>query len=249
MRRDGIECTLGGLALAALFRLAALFGFAALFGASSAVAQAPEGDEERTPKTYFATAIVRGDVGMRMIDYWSRGPNMRARTLMSGHPLTTIVFGGRYIAYDELTGKGIDIGRSPRSVADDAGRVRPFAFELDEVQAAGGERIEELVFGSRKGEIWQVTDGRGKRKVWVTVGTPRVPLRFEAFERTTGSKVDIDYQNWIFDLELPDPFFAPPPNIELERYEYDVYMQESLKAPVGTVPVLYPDLLHGQPPA
>ncbi len=220
----------------------------ALVLAGPSAAQAPTGEERPAPKSYFATAVVRGDVGMRMVDYWSRGPSMRARTLMSGHPLVTIVHGSRYVAYDELTGKGIDLGRSPRAIAGDRDRTRPFAFELEEIQAAGGERIEELVFGSRKGEIWQVTDARGKRKVWVTVGTPRVPLRFEAFERTAAAKVDIDYQNWIFDLDLPDAFFAPPSNVELERYEYDAYMQKSLEAPVGTVPVLYPDLLHGQPP-
>ena len=222
---------------------------AALLGAIPVAAAAQEAEDVRVPESWFATAVVRGDVGMQMIDYWSRGPNMRARTLMSGHPITTIVFGGRYIAFDELTGKGIDIGRSPRAIADDAGRLRPFAFELDEVRAAGGERIEELVFGARKGEIWQVTDARGKRKVWVTVGTPRVPLRFESFERKAGTTIDIDYQNWIFDLEMPDPFFAPPPDVELERFEYDVYLKESVQAPVGTVPVLYPDLLHGRPPA
>lgn len=222
---------------------------AALLGGRPIVAPAEETEAVRAPETWFATAVVRGDVGMQMIDYWSRGPNMRARTLMSGHPITTIVFGGRYIAYDELTGKGIDIGRAPRAIAADANRLRPFAFELDEVRAAGGERIEELVFGARKGEIWQVTDARGKRKVWVTVGTPRVPLRFESFERKGGTTIDIDYQNWIFDLEMPDPFFAPPPDVELERLEYDVYLKRSLEAPVGTVPVLYPDLLHGLPPA
>ena len=94
-----------------------------------------------------------------------------------------------------------------------------------------------------------MTDARGKRKVWVTVGTPRVPLRFESFERKGGTTIDIDYQNWIFDLEMLDSFFAPPPDVELERLEYDVYLKRSLEAPVGTVPVLYPDLLHGPPPA
>ena len=217
-------------------------------GVRAAFAQGAEDAPRPPPKTYFTTAIVRGDVGMRVIDYWSRGPHMRARTMMSGHAVTTIVFDERYVVYDELTGKGIDIGRSPRALADDADRVRPFAFELEEIQAAGGERIEELVFGSRKGEIWQVTDARGKRKVWVTVGTPQVPLRAEAFERAAGAKVDIDYQNWVFDLDLPDRFFAPPAKIEFERYDYETYMKKSLEGPVGVVPVLYPDLLHGKPP-
>ena len=68
---------------------------AALLGGRPIVAPAQEAEAVRAPETWFATAVVRGDVGMQMIDCWSRGPNMRARTLMSGHAITTIVFGGR----------------------------------------------------------------------------------------------------------------------------------------------------------
>ena len=85
---------------------------AALLGGRPVVAPAEETEAVRVPESWFATAVVRGDTGMQVVDYWSRGPNMRARTLMRGHPITTIVFGGRYIVYDELTGKGIDIGRA-----------------------------------------------------------------------------------------------------------------------------------------
>lgn len=204
--------------------------------------------ESAMPRTWHATAIVRGDIGLRVVDYWSRGPDMRARTVMKGHPITTIVVDGRYIVYDELTGKGLDIGRSPRAIAEDADRVRPFGFELDEVKLEGGERVEELVFGSRRGEIWQVTDARGRRKVWVTVGTPQVPLRVETFDRKTAAKIDLDYQNWVFDLELSDRFFSPPAGTTLESFEYDDFMQRALDGRIGAVPILYPDLLHGQPP-
>ena len=227
-------------------RLAGLLSLLACAGFAMPTRAQDEGAVPRpTPKTYFTTAVVQGDVGVRMIDYWSEGPKMRARTMMSGHPLTTIVTGTRYIVFDELTGQGLDLGRAPNAMAGDGRRSRPFAFEFEEIQAQGAERVEELVFGSTKGEVWQVTDNRGKRKVWVTVGQPQVPLRVQTFDRATGAQVDIDYQNWIFDLDLPKPFFEAPANIRLKRFEYEAYMKKSLESPVGTVPILYPDLLHG----
>jgi len=201
------------------------------------------------PPPYHTNAHVRGDMGTRVIDYWSRGPDMLARTLVGGHPIVTIVTGGRYIVYDGLTGKGLDIARSERALAADVGRERPFAFELAEVQAEGAEKIDELLFGSRKGEVWQITDERGRRKVWVTVGVPQVPLRVETFDRSTAATVDMDYQNWIFDLEFSDAFFAPPPRIELQRFEFEAFLDAAAQGPVAAVPILYPDLLIGPPPS
>ena len=229
---------------------AAIGGMLAIAIAPAAGAQEAEAAAERSaPTTYHTTAHVRGDMGMRVIDYWSRGPDMLARTLVGGHPIVTIVKGGRYIVYDELTGKGLDIARSERALAADVGRERPFAFELEEVQAEGGEKIDELLFGSRKGEIWQITDERGRRKVWVTVGVPQVPLRVETFDRSTAATVDMDYQNWIFDLEFSDAFFALPPRIELQRFEFEAFLDAAAQGPAAAVPILYPDLLIGPPPS
>ncbi len=229
---------------------AAIGGILALVIASLAGAQEEAAPAAQSaPNTYHTTAHVRGDMGMRVIDYWSRGPDMLARTLVGGHPIVTIVAGGRYIVYDGLTGKGLDIARSERALAADVGRERPFAFELEEVQAEGGEKIEELLFGSRKGEIWQITDERGRRKVWVTAGVPQVPLRVETFDRSTAATVDMDYQNWIFGLEFPDAFFAPPPRVELQRFEFEAFLDAASQRPVAAVPILYPDLLIGPPPS
>ena len=216
--------------------------------ASGAVAQ-DEANREK-PKTWQATAFIRGEgIGIRVIDYWSRGPNMVARTLIQGRPVTTIVFGSRYIVYDAVAGKGINIGRSSRALESDNKRERPFAFEFEEMKAAGGEKIEDLHMAGRRGEIWQITNGKGRQKLWVSVGVPQIPIRLETFDRKTGSNVELDYQNWIFDLDLPDRFFAAPSGIEFETLEYDAYMEKSLEGPVGRVPVLYPDLLHGERPS
>ena len=107
-----------------------------------------EDEQERPslppPKTWHATAYVRGRIGLRVIDYWSQGPDMRARTLIAGHPITTLVRGDRYVVVDELTGRGVDIRRSKQALAADRRRTRPFAFELDELIADEEGHIDFL---------------------------------------------------------------------------------------------------------
>lgn len=201
------------------------------------------------PETWHATAIVQGEVtGLRVIDYWSKGPNMVARTLIAGRPVTTLVAGGRYYVWNGLTGEGLDIARSPAAMAEDAGRDRPFGFELSEIRDAGGEKVEELRSNGRNIEIWQVRDGRGSRKLWVVADPPRVPVRQTTFFRASAETIELNYQNWIFDLELPDRFFAPPGGLALERFDYDGYVARAKEGPGGGLPILYPDLLHGTPP-
>lgn len=241
MRTNGIGTLLGRCTALRFGCLAA----AALF-VGVAVVDAQE--NAAPPKTWHATAVVEIDRTRRVIDYWSRGSEMRARTLINGHPFTTVVSGGRYIVWDGLTGKGLDLGRSAESRAQDTTRPRPFAFEFEEIRRDGGEKVDELLFGARKGEIWQVSDNRGRRKVWVTVGTPQVPLRVETYDRGTSSNVELDYLNWVFDQELPDAFFRPPTNVQLERFEYEAFMTAAQKGAVAPMPILYPDLLHGTPP-
>lgn len=227
------------------------FGFAAL----ALVVTAPSGlraedakaPEVRQPMTWHATAFVRGRMGIRVIDYWSKGSEMRARTLIGGHPITTIVRGDRYVVLDELTGRGLDIRRSPKAMQDDATRVRPFAFELDEVLREGGEKIEDVKVGAMDGEIWRVSDSAGRRKIWVTTADPRVPLRVETFSRASAETIHLDYSGWVFDLELSAAFFAAPAHAALTTFEYDAYVTKSIEGPVSPVPILYPDLLHGDP--
>ena len=69
------------------------------------------------------------------------------------------------------------------------------------------------------------------------------------FHRASGETVELDYQNWIFDLPMPDRFFAPPAHLELERFSYEAYLEKAAEAPGGGAPILYPDLLHGAPPS
>lgn len=230
---------------AAVFRLAVLFGLAAILGLAG-VAKAE--DTNKTPGSWHATAFVRGSMGIRVIDYWARGDDMVARTVINGRPITTIVYGGRYIVFDGLDSVGLDVGRSKISMKDDRERDRPFGFELEDLKSEGGEKIDDVSIGSMQGEIWQVRDARGRRKLWVSKGVPEVPLRVETFDRASGETIDLDYQNWVFDIVLPDRFFVPPSGVKLTRIEYDAYLGQSGKSHMVPVPILYPDLLHGVRP-
>jgi hypothetical protein len=234
------------LDLALAFVLLA-FGLSGCAGTAVAKDEAPPASapERPTPTTWHASSYVRGDLGLRVIDYWSRGPDMRARSLISGHPVVTIVYGGRYVVYDALSRKGVDVGRAPGALASDGRRLRPFAFELDELRREGGEKIEDVRLGRLRAEVWQRTDAAGRRKIWVTADAPQVPVRTQQFDRATGATVETDYSNWTFDLEIPDAFFVPPPDVSLQRFEYDAFVQWALEGGVSPVPILYPDLLHG----
>ena len=236
---------------AAVFRLAALFGLASAFGLaalSGLAGIANAEDAKKPPGSWHTTAFVRGSMGIRVIDYWARGDDMVARTLINGRPITTIVYGGRYIVFDGLAGVGLDIGRSKSSIKEDRDRDRPFGFELEDLKSEGGEKIDDVSIGSVRGEIWQLRDANGRRKLWISKGVPEVPLRVETFDRASGETIELDYQNWVFDIVLPDRFFVPPSGLNLTHIEYDAYLAQTGEAHMVPVPILYPDLLHGVGP-
>ena len=200
------------------------------------------------PATWHATAFVSGIGSYRIIHYWSQGASMRAETVIRGHPITTLVEGSRYVVIDRLTGKALDVERSPNAIAEDRGRERPFAFERDEIRAAGGEKVEDTKLSSIDVEVWRVTDDLGRRTAWISKAAPNVPLRTETFVRGSTQTVQIDYSGWGFDLEIPPAFFSVPPGLEIERLDYAAYSKRSAEGPVGPAPILYPDLLHGAKP-
>lgn len=200
------------------------------------------------PETWHATAFVSGIGSYRIIHYWSKGSSMRAETLIAGHPITTLVHGDRYVVIDRMTGKALDVERAPRAMAEDKGRPRPFAFEQEEIRAAGGEKVEDANVSGVDVDVWRITDDVGRRTAWVTKGEPGVPLRVETFVRGGAQTVKIDYSSWGFNLEMPDAFFEVPGGLEVERLSYDGYTKKSAEGPFGPAPILYPDLLHGSKP-
>lgn len=222
-------------------------GLMLTFGAGRAPAKEPEATETVAPRSWHATTVVSARRGYRVINYWSEGANMRAETLISGHPVTTIIRGGRYIVIDELRGIGIDVARSALAVTGDTKRSRPFANELDELMRQGGEKVEDTEAAGLEAELFRLTDTQGRRTVWVSLAPPRVPLRTEVFVRGSGETITTNYTNWAFDLEIPQRFFETPQGTEIERLDYETYVTKSREGPLSLVPVLYPDLLHGGP--
>ena len=67
--------------------------------------------------TWYSQAVGGGDSGLSVTHYWSKGPALRAETVMSGHRIVTIVKGAWYYAFDELSGRGLAIRRDADAVA------------------------------------------------------------------------------------------------------------------------------------
>lgn len=205
-------------------------------GASSSVAS-------KAPNTWHASSYVRGRMGFRMIHYWSKGPWMRAETLIGGHPFVTIVRGRNYYAFDRLTGKGVRVRRPAEAVAEDEKHLRLFGNEFEEIVAAGAEKVEEVFFSGNPAEIWRVTDATGRRKLWVTRDESKLPMRLEIFDRSSADTIETDYANWARGMDMPDRFFEPPAGTEIEKFEYAEYLEASVERPLAAI--LYPELLHG----
>jgi hypothetical protein len=170
---------------------------------------------------------------------------MRANTLIAGHPITTIVRGDRYFAFDPLRGEGVSIRRSSRALEQEASRGRPFGNDLQELIDAGGEEIENVRLAGVDATMWRFTDDLVRRTVWVRRRKPVLPLRVETFDRASAQTISLDYVSWREEIEIPDAFFELPSGLEVLELEYDAYLEASAQGAVGSLPILYPDLLHG----
>jgi hypothetical protein len=195
--------------------------------------------------TWYAQVLARGDVGLNVTHYWSKGSMLRAETVMSGHKIITIVSGQWYYAFDRLTGRGLAIRRDAGAVARDAPERRPFGNEYRMLLAQGAEKVGEEVLWGRSTEIFRVTDRQGRRELWVTSDALKLPLRVEIFDRNSGKKGYTEYVVWDDSLAIPDAFFEPDPDIAFERMEFEEYLRRSAESgSAGPVPVLYGGLLH-----
>ena len=110
----------------------------------------------------------------------------------------------------------------------------------------GAEPIGSDELGGENVEVYQITDQRGRRKIWVTKDDRRLPLRVFAFQRGVGREMTTDYLNWQRGLPILNAFFIPEPGVDLAPLTYEDYVQKQAeRVPLGPVPVLYSDLLHG----
>jgi hypothetical protein len=207
----------------------------------------PEAQAAAGPPTWYAQALARGSAGLNVTHFWSKGPWLRAETVVAGHKVVNVVKGPWYYAYDGLTGKGIAVRRDPKAVEQDSPDRRPFGREYEILTRQGAELIREEDLLGRKAGLYRVTDTIGKRELWVTQDGARLPLRIEIFDRKSGDQRYTDYVNWQRALAMPDAFFEPDASVQLERMELEEYIRRNVEfGPQGYVPVLYSDLLHAK---
>ena len=210
-----------------------------------------QAQEEATPTprppTWYAQALARGDAGLNVTHFWSKGTAMRAETVVAGHKIVTIVNGPTYYAWDPTTGEGIAIGRDATALARDRTDRRPFGNEYEQLLALGAELVREEQEHGRKVGVYRLTDDFGRRELQVTLDDLRLPLRLEIYNRATTRLSAIDYINWQRGLPIEDAFFTPDPRMELETLDYATYARRTAtEGAVGPVPVLYGQLLSVQ---
>jgi len=220
----------------------------------SSKASAPAAEPATAPKpvlvlpdTWYAQALTHSDVGINVTHFWSKGKMMRAETVVAGHRVVTIVNGDKYYAYDALLRSGVAIERSEDAKALDKGRARPFGNEWTVLLRQGAELVRSEILGGREVELYQVTDGAGRRQVWVTSDAIRIPLRLDVYTRKSSRTVQTDFLNWQTGLPIDDVFFSPEHGINLTELTLDEYLELARvrRGQVGPVPVLYIDLLQG----
>lgn len=200
------------------------------------------------PTSWYALRITRGDTGVIVTHLWSAGRNLRAEAVLEGVPIAQVVSGEWYYVIDGARQQGMAVRRSPAALqADLAGSAaRPFGNEAADLEKRGAERVREEEIGGRKVKVLRLTDAMGRHEVWVTDDASALPIRIDSMDRESGVHIVTDYVDWLSALQLPPAFFEPDPRIQLERLEYDEYLQRSRQGPVGPAPVLFGDLLHGR---
>jgi len=234
---------------------------ALLLAAPGAYAQARKAEKKAPPKkeapqkkgarsaptSWYALRLTRGDTGVIVTSLWSSGRRLRAELVLSGVPIAQLVSGEWYYVIDSLRETGMAVRRSPKALqADLAGAGRPFGNEAVDLRARGAELIREEEVSGRKAQVLRLTDQMGRHEVWVTDDDSALPIRIDSTDRESGVHVVTDYFEWLSEMDLPPAFFEPDPRVQLERLEYDEYVQRASQGPLGPAPVLFGDLLHGR---
>ena len=205
----------------------------------------PEAQPKQTPDSYYSMTMGRSGFELVVTQYWSAGALFRSVLMVAGHPIVSIVNGKNYYTYDDLTGEGYLIGRSARAIARDDERPRPFALELQELLADGGEKIREETLNGIRVEVYRVTDNAGRRTLWVTHNSLQLPLKLEAYERGSGRTAELDWVKWIPGLIVKESFFEPPKKLDLRRFDdYAEFLKALADGPILPSPPLFYDLLH-----
>lgn len=198
--------------------------------------------------SWYAQRITAGDTPLRIEHFWSKGGKVRMQTVIRSQPLITFVDGAFYTVVDPVRRTGISIRRPDSALQFDrhlAGN-RPFATDAEQILAEGAERIGTETMTGGTAIHYRLTDRRGRREVWMTETDPSLPLRVIRFDRVSGSTVRQDFVDWARELELPDRFFAPEPDFQIEQLEYSEYLERAGNEKEFLLPVLMRELLHGR---
>jgi outer membrane lipoprotein-sorting protein len=195
--------------------------------------------------TWYAERIISGDTPPIVEHLWSKGPKLRAETVIRGHPIVTLVNGERYMTLDKILNTGVSIQRSPDAIREDAERSRPFGNEGSILQEAGGEKVSTEKVGGRPCELYRLTNNEGRQEVCVSRDQARLPLQFKVWRRKSGKEALTRYLDWTSGLALSDEFFEPDPAVTLEHLSYDDYLRRAVNEQIGPAPPFFRDLLHG----
>ena len=72
-------------------------------------------------------------------------------------------------------------------------------------------------------------------------------MRIEIYSRRTGKTKFTDFIDWMSGIPIKDVFFVPDSAVKFEHFELAEYARRTAEiGPIGSVPVLYTDLLHGR---
>ncbi len=237
----------------ALRRLAlALLVVAIGLGSGRALAATPGDPPAAAPRIdedgIYAMTTTRGESGLHIVEYWSKGTTLRAHTTIAGRPFITLVSASRYTLLDPISRRGVSIPRGPRATEQDAGRRRLFGNEFESMRDQGAERIrtEESPMGPL--EVYRLTDDSGRRTVWVTADQYQLPIRFQTFDRRTGNEASVEYRGWA-PVPLSEAFFEVPSEgwVIDQVPTYDDWLKAPVTEAFKQAPIFFPLLLHGRP--
>lgn len=207
------------------------------------------GASRAAAETWHAETLSSSPRGIHVTQYWASGNDkLRAETVVAGHRLVTIVNGDRYYAIDVTTGQAMAIERPRRAREADRKFPRLVGTEGMVLRNRGGEKVKTERLAGQVCDVWRMTDGRGRREVWVQQSDDgaMLPLRVLVYSRKAAAEIRTDYTQWASGLDLPERLFQPDPRFSLIELGYDEYVKRSATEGTKLPPVLHANLLHGE---
>lgn len=210
----------------------------------AAAAEDPPAEEK--VETWYTERIITGAATPGVEHLWSKGPWLRSELVVAGQPIVQIVKGDRYVIVNRLLAKGIAIQRNPEAIRRDASRRRPIGDDREIILAAGGEETGDAQVGGQACTVYRLTDDDGRRETCVSTSEAHVPLRTVFWHRASNRSTEIRYLTWASEVPLTDRFFELGPEVAIESYGYEQYLEALQTGPVGPAPPTFSHLLHGR---